>query len=400
MRSEPGVRRLRLSRLLGEALEGIRSQPTRSLLTGLGTLVGVGAVVVVLGVTATANAQIAETFSEQSSTLVTAELDPMAGMTRFDDDAEARVLAIDGVEAAGIVSAIALSDGPTVHPGGPEDGVDPPRVSGVTPGYFDVIDAPLVQGRVIDAYLVERPVAVLGARAAARLGIIDVAEQVLIQVGRQPFLVVGILGAARRDQVSAGDVLVPQSYIRDWLPAGDYVEQLLVTTRAGAGASTARQVPAAVAPFQPGGVVAQYPERPRVVDDAVSEDLRLLFVLLAVVSVVVAALGIANVALMSVMERRREIGLRRALGARRAHIVGQFLFEAAVLGSLGGAAGGAIGQIVVVVVSAQQSWTPTLDPALTVGSAPAGLVVGVVAGLYPAVRAASVPPLEALRSTT
>src|SRR6478609_1729840 len=116
----------------------------------MGTLVGVSAVVVVLGLTATANAQISETFSAQSSTLVTAELEPVSGPARFPDDAENRAAKIDGVQAAGIVASLALADEPSVHPGGPEDGVDPPRVSGVSPGYFEVVDAPLVQGRLID----------------------------------------------------------------------------------------------------------------------------------------------------------------------------------------------------------------------------------------------------------
>lgn len=391
------VGRLSLLRLVLEATEGIRSQPTRSLLTVMGTLVGVSAVVIVLGLTATANAQIAETFSAQSSTMVTAELDALSGPGRFADGAETRVAAIDGVEAAGIVSALALSDEPTVHPGGTVGGVDAPRVSGVTPGYFDVVGAPLTQGRFIDEALATQPVAVIGERAAARLGIVDVSHQTLIKLGNQRFLVIGILGTPQRDHVSAGDIMLAQPFVREWLSVDDYVEQLLVTTQLGAGESTARQIPTAANPFQPNRVIAHYPERPRVVDDAVSADLRLLFLLLAAVSIVVASLGITNVALMSVMERRREIGLRRALGARRSHIVSQFLFEAAILGSLGGAAGGAFGQFVVIGVSIARDWTPTLDPTLTIGSAPIGLVVGVLAGLYPAIRAATVQPLEALR---
>lgn len=390
-------RRLSSSRLVIEALEGIRSQPTRSLFMAMGTLVGVSAVVVVLGLTATANAQISETFSAQSSTLVTAELEPVSGPARFPDDAEKRAAKVDGVQAAGIVASLALDDEASVHPGGSEDGVDPPRVSGVSPGYFEVVDAPLVQGRLIDDALANQPVAVVGERAAARLGITDVEDQTLIELGDRQFLVVGILGPPRRDQVSAGDILVSQAFVRRWLTTNDYLERMLVTTRVGAGEVVARQLPTAVDPFHPGEVIAAYPERPRVVDDAVSADLRLLFLLLAAVSVLVASLGIANVTLMSVMERRREIGLRRALGARRTHIVGQFLVEAALLGGLGGAAGGALGQLLVVAVSVQRAWTPTLDPVLTLASAPAGVLVGVLAGLYPAIRAAMVQPLEALR---
>jgi putative ABC transport system permease protein len=397
MRARGPRTRVRVTRLLADAVHGIRSQPTRSILTCLGTVVGVGAMVTILGLAATANGQIEETFSAQSSTLVTAELSG-AGGSRFPADAVADVAAIEGVRNVAIVSSI-TSVPPRVHPGEPDPGKEPPRVSGVTPDYWTAVEAPLLQGRLIDESLADRPVAVLGERTAMRLGITDVADQVLIDVQGQDFLVIGIVGPARRDQVSAGDIAISQDYVRGWLPKGDYIEQMLVTTRLGAGETTARQLPTAVDPFRPDRFVAHYPTRPRVVDDAVSADLQRLFVLLAIVTMIVGAIGIANVALMSVMERRREIGLRRALGARSRHIVAQFLFESAILGALGGAAGGALGQFVVIGVSIARDWTPTLDPLVTVAAAPLGLLVGVLAGLYPALRAARLPPMTALRSS-
>lgn len=396
MRPAPATTRVRVRRLLQEAVDGIRGQPTRSALTGLGTVVGVGAVVTVLGLTATANAQIAETFSAQSSTLVTVETNTAGGVTRFPDGAEERVVAIDGVAAAGIISSIDTGEPPTVHPGEPDPAREPPRVSGVTPGYWEVVQAPLVQGRLIDDALTHQPVAVVGQRTATRLGITDLTDQVLVTFRGQQFAVIGIVGPAERDQVTAGDIAIPEDYVRSWLDPQDYTEQLLIATRQGAGESTARQAPTAVDPFQPSNSVAHYPPRPRVVDDAVSADLKRLFILLAAVSMLVSGIGIANIALMSVLERRREIGLRRALGARRRHIIAQFLFEAALLGGLGGAAGGALGQIVVIAVSISRDWTPTLAPLLTATAAPLGLLVGVLAGAYPAIRAARVPPLTAL----
>ncbi len=403
MRWRSGTRRRERSRvrgwlLLREAVQGIRSQPTRSTLTGLGTLVGVGAMVSVLGLTATANAQIAETFSELSSTLVKVELSATTSDGNFPTDAEQDMAALEGARAAAVVSTISTEDGASVHPGEPEIGVEPPRVSGVTAGYWDVIEAPLLEGRLIDDALADRPVAVVGERTAKRLGISGVADQILIHVGGQDFLVVGIIGPARRDQVSAGDILVPQEFVRGWLPDEDYNEQMLVTTQLGAGQVIARQAPMTINPLRPDSVTVQYPKQPRVVSDAVSADLQRLFVLLAVVSMLVGAIGIANVALMSVLERRREIGVRRALGARRRHIVTQFLMEAAILGAIGGAAGGAVGQLVVVGVSLSREWTPTLDPLITLAAAPLGMMVGVLAGILSAVRAARVPPVEALRA--
>ena len=102
--------------------------------------------------------------------------------------------------------------------------------------------------------------------------------------------------------------------------------------------------------------------------------------------------------LVTVMERTGEIGLRRALGARRRHIAGQFLCESAAMGMVGGIVGASLGIIVVVAVSAARDWTPLLDPWLPFAAPPAGAIVGLVAGLYPSIRAARMEPVEALRS--
>ena len=123
-----------------------------------------------------------------------------------------------------------------------------------------------------------------------------------------------------------------------------------------------------------------------------------MFLLLAIVSLVVGAIGIANVTLVTVMERTGEIGLRRAVGARRRHIAIQFLGESAVIGLVGGVIGASIGLIIVVSVSAIKNWTPVLDPWMPLAAPLLGAVVGLVAGLYPAIRAARLEPVEALRS--
>jgi putative ABC transport system permease protein len=119
---------------------------------------------------------------------------------------------------------------------------------------------------------------------------------------------------------------------------------------------------------------------------------------LAIVSLVVGAIGIANVTLVTVMERTAEIGLRRAVGARRRHIAVQFLGESAAIGLVGGVIGAAVGLIVVVSVSASKGWTPVLDPWMPLAAPPIGAMVGLIAGLYPAIRAARLEPVEALRS--
>jgi putative ABC transport system permease protein len=122
-----------------------------------------------------------------------------------------------------------------------------------------------------------------------------------------------------------------------------------------------------------------------------------VFLILGAIALLAGGLGIANVTLLSVMERVGEIGLRRALGATRRNIAQQFMVESVVIGLLGGLIGAALGIVAVVVVSITQEWTPILDPVVAIGSALLGAVVGLLAGLYPAMRASAIEPITALR---
>jgi macrolide transport system ATP-binding/permease protein len=142
------------------------------------------------------------------------------------------------------------------------------------------------------------------------------------------------------------------------------------------------------------------PPEPKRVKDAVKSDLNLLFLILGGVSLIVGAIGIANVTLVSVMERTGEIGLRRALGASRRHIAGQFLVESGTMGLVGGILGASLGTLVVVAVSAYQSWTPVLDPAAPFAAPVLGAAIGLISGFYPAMRAARMAPVDALRAGT
>ena len=129
-----------------------------------------------------------------------------------------------------------------------------------------------------------------------------------------------------------------------------------------------------------------------------TSDLDSLFLLLGLVSLVVGALGIANVTLVSVMERVGEIGLRRALGATRWHIASQFLLESTLLGALGGIVGASVGTLAVVAVAGLRTWTPVLEIWVPLAAPMVGAAVGLAAGLYPSIRAARLEPVEALRS--
>jgi putative ABC transport system permease protein len=173
--------------------------------------------------------------------------------------------------------------------------------------------------------------------------------------------------------------------------------QMVVATRIGAAQAVARQLAAAERPADPGRLVVTSPPNPQSLQSEVSGDLAGLFLILALVSLFIGAVGIANTTLVAVLERTEEIGLRRAVGARPRHIAVQFLAESTALGTLGGLIGTCIGVGTVVIFAAAKDWTAVLNPAYTLPAPLIGSVVGLLAGAYPALRAARTSPLAALR---
>jgi putative ABC transport system permease protein len=399
---------LRTRDLIAESVAGLEARPARSILTVLGTVLGITALVATLGVSRTAGNQIVSRFDALAATEVVIEPASAAGgATRTSSipwDAEARLLRLNGVVAAGTLSVVnirgALSRTSAVQDVTAITEYNIP-VRAASPGLFPAVKTKLRTGRVFDAGNDMRAdrVAVIGPGVAERLGLNRVDQQPAVFVGDRLYVVIGIIDDVLRQADLLDSIIIPNGTAK--LEYDLQAPQLVaVDTATGASSLIARQGPVTLDPNDPSRLRSSSAGGATKVKDEVSNDLSGLFLILGGVSLLVGAIGIANVTLVSVMERIGEIGLRRALGAGRRHIIAQFLTESTVLGLLGGAVGAALGVLVTVGISAAKQWTPVMDGRLPFAAPALGAVVGLVAGLYPALRAASLQPVEALRAGT
>jgi macrolide transport system ATP-binding/permease protein len=397
--------RISLRDLWSEAVAACLARPARAALTVLGTVLGIAALVATLGVSKTASGQIVARFDALAATDVTVTPRTAAGpvVSRVIPwDAAGRIRRLAGVVAAGTsadvdVKGALVRSVPLNDPSGQSTFQLP--VKAASPELFAAIRARVASGRVFDEGHSVRGdrVAVLGPAAADRLNLSGVDQQPAIFIGERLYLVVGVLSDVARQADMLGAVIIPEGTARHefGLVAPGSVQ---IDTEIGAARLIAQQAPIALNPDNPALFRVAQPPDAQGTKNAVKNDLNALFIILGLVSLLVGALGIANVTLVSVLERIGEIGLRRALGAGRRHIAAQFLTESALMGLFGGIIGASLGTSATVLVAISRHWTPILDPKVPLLAPLVGTVIGLISGLYPAWRAARLQPVEALRS--
>jgi len=397
--------------LLVEASYGVGARPGRLVMTTLGTVLGIASLVVTIGFAQTSAGQISNQFDAVSATQI--QIEPASTRTssgteqatgRLPWDASERVARLAGVQRAGLVADVDVAGQPvtSVPVNDPSAAQSlSPAVIAASPDLLAAVQGRVVTGRFFDSGhdLRADRVVVLGARAAAALNINRVDSQPSIFIGEVPYTVIGIIDGVERRANLLDAVIVPLNTARINFGLTAPTE-LHVHIDVGAGSLVARQAPIALDPSAPENFTVQAPSAASSLQDDIQADVNIVFLTLGLLALLAGGLGIANVTLLSVMERVGEIGLRRALGATKRNIARQFIVESAVIGLLGGLIGSALGVFAIVTVSLLQGWTPILDPLVAIGAALLGTVVGLAAGAYPAVRASNIEPITALRGGT
>ena len=389
--------RMRPADLGPVALAGIVVRPARSILSAVGIALGIATMVAVLGISASSRAQLVAEIDALGTNLLTVTPGQSAG----SPNASLPVTAPAMIARIGpVIDAAAIGDVPvSVYRSDriPAANTDAISVYWAGPGLLHTLQGEMAKGSFLTAATARYPAVVLGPYAAQALGIDRADGSALVWIGDHWFAVTGILDPLTLAPELGRAALVGQPVARQLLHAGVRPVQVYVRTNPASVPAVAAVLAATADPSAPQDVTVSDPADALTARADATTAFQGLFLALGAVALGVGGIGIGNVMVIAVLERRNEIGLRRALGASRRHIALQFAAEAVVLAGAGGAAGAALGAIATAAFAAARHWHAVVSLPSLAAAMGVALAVGAVAGLYPAIRAAQLPPAEALR---
>jgi putative ABC transport system permease protein len=374
---------------------GLRSRPMRVFLSALGIAIGIAAMVGVVGLSASSSNELDRRLSALGTNLLTVAPGQAFGgdTAHLPDTAVGMIAAMPGVET---VSAVGRMDARVYR----NDHIAAEQTGGVVvyaarTDLPAVVGARVVAGGWLTAANAHYPAVVLGWAAANRLAVFQAGADSLVWLGGRWFTVIGILAPGELSDLDYG-AFIGWPVAEAELGFDGYPTTIYTRAQESAVATVQPLLGATANPENPGAVDVSRPSDALAAKQATEKTLSGLLLGLGAVALLVGGVGVANTMVISVLERRSEIGLRRSLGATRGQIRTQFLSEASLLSLLGGVGGVILGIGITAAYATYQDWTTVVPFWAMAGGVGATLVIGGLAGFYPAVRAARLPPTEAL----
>jgi len=384
--------------MMRASLIGLRTRRLRSFLSVLGIVIGIAAMVGVLGLSESSKSDLLAQLDQLGTNMLRIEAGSGIGIGtgELPEDSTAMVSRVGPVEQVASISEAEASVYRT-------DLVSEGQTGGITVKAVDsnllaTLQGEMDSGVFLDEAASDLPVVVLGSVAAERLGVTDGDSGTVVWLGDEWFSVVGVMDTLDLSPDLDRAALVSYSTAEEFLSHGGVPSTIYVRSDPDDIDAVRAVLPATVNPENPDEVEVTRPSDALEAKEAADQAFTNLLLGLGAVALLVGGVGIANVMVISVLERRGEIGLRRALGATKGQISIQFLGESLILATLGGIGGVLLGSAVTAAYAWSQGWEVLIPAVAVIGGMSAALIIGVVAGLYPAMRAARVSPTEALRT--